>query len=590
MINNQISLSEQNDDYIINHTLDENNNFNVIDIHTVSTGDDDFMDLIDYSSVMLIKEEFVTNTEINYVPPPLGASLRDPKNKTKDIIIKTVDNNTSEDISIPSSSSKKDLIEEKQTIIEMNIKLYKDFMRKEENEDLESTLEIQFLRILLDFLSENNILQSTVPIWRNIPIDLFNLYRHVVHLGGYNEMNENKWKIVFGRIKNYNSIVTNPVNRLKVLYEYYLKDFENSKEAKIIDKYLLEDIEEEIEDEVERKKDFEEYQNYLMRKIKQVQLKEFIMSNALNNNYSSSSDYKSDTKEKVNNKKKEEKKEIKITKHSLSNMQKEITIAHLEIFKVDKSNVITVQIEIYHTPTGKVILNSLPLEGDIQSFGHLIYSSVILTNNNEKDIKTEYSLNSVDKIENGTLCYWSSGGDNIIFGYGKTPVSKKNECRLTDKCIIFGKLNDSKYTCNLKQVNNDIIYLPNLLSSLESDEGVGWSMKLSIYNEIIIPNSPTRKRRKRNVNNGTFEEDDSTPTTINNLKTFVVKYKYEGELDNDSRLITHEFENVNIVDQNQLFNVLKKDNVPLSTLSEIRYYREGKDEIHSGWILKHSLD
>jgi len=63
-----------------------------------------------------------------------------------------------------------------------------------------------------------------------------------------------------------------------------------------------------------------------------------------------------------------------------------------------------------------------------------------------------------------------------------------------------------------------------------------------------------------------------------------IKYKYEGEQDNDSRLIKVD-QITDLLTSNDIQKLLTEDNVNLKELEEIRYYEHASDEESEGWAL-----
>ena len=87
--------------------------------------------------------------------------------------------------------------------------------------------------------------------------------------------------------------------------------------------------------------------------------------------------------------------------------------------------------ELYDTPTGKVIAESLPIEGAVNRWGGEIYFTIPVSIGLEED--------SRDVLEPGELGYWPTGNAFCIF-FGATPAAQGNECRAASNVNVFGKV------------------------------------------------------------------------------------------------------------------------------------------------------
>ena len=98
---------------------------------------------------------------------------------------------------------------------------------------------------------------------------------------------------------------------------------------------------------------------------------------------------------------------------------------------------------IYDTPTGNDIAESLPLEGSAQVWGEEVYFYF--------DVELPLESDSRDVLEIGELGYWPSGPAFCIF-YGPTPMSQDKEPRAASNVNVFGMI-EGDITL-LKQVQN----------------------------------------------------------------------------------------------------------------------------------------
>ena len=98
------------------------------------------------------------------------------------------------------------------------------------------------------------------------------------------------------------------------------------------------------------------------------------------------------------------------------------------------------EVVLFNSPTANKIWNSLPISSNIKTWGKEIYFYTDIVANKEPNAKSI--------IELGEIAYWPSG-KAIAIGFGKTPISQKDEIRLADDCNIWG---ETKF--NLKKLEN----------------------------------------------------------------------------------------------------------------------------------------
>ncbi len=87
--------------------------------------------------------------------------------------------------------------------------------------------------------------------------------------------------------------------------------------------------------------------------------------------------------------------------------------------------------EIYDTPTGRAILDALPILSAANVWGEEIYFGVQAFADLESDAQEE--------VEVGDLAYWPTMPAFCIF-FGPTPVSRQQEPRAASAVNVFGKL------------------------------------------------------------------------------------------------------------------------------------------------------
>ena len=97
--------------------------------------------------------------------------------------------------------------------------------------------------------------------------------------------------------------------------------------------------------------------------------------------------------------------------------------------------------------TLKIILDNLPIEGIVNTWGDEIYFETELEINEEKTQR---------EVEIGELAFWPPGKAICIF-FGKTPISESNKPKAASPVNVFGKI---------------IEYEINILSKLKNGERI----------------------------------------------------------------------------------------------------------------------
>jgi hypothetical protein len=92
---------------------------------------------------------------------------------------------------------------------------------------------------------------------------------------------------------------------------------------------------------------------------------------------------------------------------------------------------LSLEAELLDTPTAQAVAAALPLTSRVLTWGEEVYFEVPVDVARAKDARAV--------VTPGEVAYWPDG-HCIALGYGRTPISQGDECRLASPCNIFARI------------------------------------------------------------------------------------------------------------------------------------------------------
>lgn len=82
-------------------------------------------------------------------------------------------------------------------------------------------------------------------------------------------------------------------------------------------------------------------------------------------------------------------------------------------------------------PTADLLFAALPCQSTVNTWGEEVYFTL--------PIRAALEPGAQQVVAPGTVCFWVDGSA-LALPWGRTPVSRGNECRLVSPCSVLGRI------------------------------------------------------------------------------------------------------------------------------------------------------
>ena len=97
-----------------------------------------------------------------------------------------------------------------------------------------------------------------------------------------------------------------------------------------------------------------------------------------------------------------------------------------------RSGATTLEISLDETPTATALLEALPFDSTVQTWGEEVYF--------EAPLSADLEPTARQVVEPGTACFWVEGSA-LALPYGRTPMSGSDgKPKLAAKCNVLGRI------------------------------------------------------------------------------------------------------------------------------------------------------
>ncbi|OGA44787.1 MAG: hypothetical protein A3G25_18645 [Betaproteobacteria bacterium RIFCSPLOWO2_12_FULL_63_13] len=86
---------------------------------------------------------------------------------------------------------------------------------------------------------------------------------------------------------------------------------------------------------------------------------------------------------------------------------------------------------IEDTPTGRAVIEALPLESRACTWGEEVYF--------EAPVRAKLDPGARQIVDPGTVCFWTEG-NAIALPFGRTPISEDARPKLASRCNLLGRI------------------------------------------------------------------------------------------------------------------------------------------------------